>query len=100
MDANSINFQDISLDGDGDGIAGGDFIDQHYVAIPGDANLDGVVDVLNDAFALVANLNSTTNLAWADGNFNSDGVVNVLGDAFVLVGNLGRNVQILSLIHI
>ena len=96
LDANSINFQDISLDGDGDGIAGGDFIDQHYVAIPGDANLDGVVDVLNDAFALVANLNSTTDLAWADGNFNSDGVVNVLGDAFVLVGNLGRNVQILS----
>ena len=96
LDATSINFQGISLDGGGDGIAGGDFIDQHYVAIPGDTNLDGVVDVLNDAFALVANLNSTTDLAWADGNFNSDGVVNVLGDAFVLVGNLGRNVQILS----
>ena len=33
-----------------DGTDGDDFVAQHYVAIPGDANLDGVVDVLNDAF--------------------------------------------------
>ena len=69
-----------------------DFVGQHYVAIPGDANLDGRVDVLGDAFALVANLGSTTNLAFTDGNFNGDGVVDVLGDAFILVANLGQDV--------
>jgi len=93
LDASSITFEGLSLDGNGDGVGGDDFVSQHYVAIPGDANLDGVVDVLNDAFALVANLSSTTNVAWADGNFNGDGVVNVLGDALTLVENLGRDVR-------
>jgi len=93
LDAGSINFDGLSLDGNGDGTGGDDFIAQHYVAIPGDANLDGVVDVLGDALSLVGNLNSTTNLAWADGNFNGDSVVSVLGDAIVLVGNLGHNVR-------
>lgn len=69
------------------------FAAEHYVAIPGDANLDGVVNVLSDAFPLVASLGSTTNLAWANGNFNGDGIVNVLGDAFGLVANLGRDVR-------
>jgi len=91
LDANSITFEGLSLDGDGTG--SDDFVGQHYVAIPGDANLDGVVDVLNDAFALVGNLNSTTNVTWADGNFNSDGIVSVLGDAFTLVTNLNRDVR-------
>ena len=81
------------MDANGDGIRGDGVELQHYVAIPGDANLDGTVDVLNDAFTLVANLGSTTNVAWADGNFNGDGVVDVLNDAFVLVANLGRNVD-------
>ena len=93
LDANLITFEGVALDGNGDGTEGDDFVSQHYVAIPGDANLDGVVDVLNDAFALVGNLGSTTNLAWADGNFNGDEAVNVLGDAFILVGNLDRDVR-------
>jgi len=93
LDADSITFEGLSLDGDGDGTGSDDFVGRHYVAIPGDANLDGVVDVLNDALALVGNLNSTTNLAWADGNFNGDGIVSVLGDAITLVTSLNRDVR-------
>ena len=82
----------VSLDGDLDGIPGGVFIDSVYVALPGDANLDGQVDVLDDAFALVGNLGTTGGATWAQGDFNGDGNVNVLGDAFFLVGNLGQSV--------
>ena len=81
------------LDGNGDESVGDDFVAEHYVAIPGDANLDGRVDVVEDAFSLVANLNQTSNLAYADGNFNGDGSVNVVGDAFILVANLGLDVR-------
>ena len=55
-------------------------------------NLDGSVDVLGDAFALVGNLGTTTGAVWADGDFNGDGAVNVLDDAFILVGRLGQSV--------
>ena len=82
----------LGLDGDADGTPGGAFIEPIYVAIPGDANLDGQVDVLGDAFALVANLGVTGGATWAQGDFNGDGDVDVLGDAFILVGNLGRSV--------
>ena len=82
----------VGLDGDGDGNAGGNFVESVYVALPGDANLDGQVDVLDDAFALVANLGLTGGATWAQGDFNDDGVVDILGDAFILVGNLGRSV--------
>ena len=82
----------VGLDGDGDGNAGGNFVESVYVALPGDANLDGQVDVLNDAFALVTNLGLTGGATWAQGDFNDDGVVDILGDAFILVGNLGRSV--------
>jgi len=93
LDASSITAGGLALDGNGDGTGGDDFVSQHYVAIPGDANLDGVVNVLGDALALVSNLNSTTELAWANGNFNGDGVVNVLGDAVTLVFNLNSDVR-------
>ena len=83
-----------ALDGDGDGDAGGDFSAPVYVAIPGDANLDGRVDVLGDAFILVGSLGTTSGAAYADGDFNADGQVNVLGDAFILVANLGRDVRV------
>ena len=62
------------------------------MAIPGDANLDGQVDVLVDAFALVGNLGTTVGATFAQGDFDGDGDVDVLGDAFILVGNLGRSV--------
>ena len=55
---------------------------------PGDFNCDGSVDVLNDAFALVANLSGTAT-SYSQGDTNFDGAVDVLNDAFTLVGNLG-----------
>ena len=67
------------------------FSQQVLVALPGDANLDGRVDILNDAFALIGNLGTAGGAAWRDGDFNGDGVVDVLNDAFALVGNLGRD---------
>ena len=83
----------LSLDGDGDGSPGGAFIEPIYVAIQGDANLDGQVDVLNDAFALVGNLGTNGGATFAQGDFNGDGNVDVLNDAFILVGNLGESVM-------
>ena len=82
----------LALDGDGDDTAGGGYEQSVYVALPGDANLDGSVDVLNDAFILVANLGQPTGAVWTLGDFDGDGSVSVLGDAFVLVANLGRSV--------
>ena len=67
--------------------------EQIHVALPGDANLDGRVDVLGDAFPLVGGLGTTSGATWAQGDFTGDGKVDVLGDAFVLVGNLGRDVR-------
>ena len=54
----------------------------------GDINLDGSVDVLGDAFALISNLGSS-DTGYAGGDLNADCMVNVLGDAFVLISNLG-----------
>ena len=62
------------------------------MAIPGDATLDGRVDVLGDAFELVGNLGTTGGATFAQGDFDGDGDVDMLGDAFILVGNLGRSV--------
>jgi hypothetical protein len=81
---------DTALDGDGDGVSGPNRQEAFLVAIPGDANLDGMVNVLNDAVILIANLNLSGNTSWGQGDFNADGAVDVLGDAFILIGNLGR----------
>ena len=56
----------------------------------GDLNLDGSVDVLGDAFALISNLGDPV-LSYGDGDINLDGVVDVLGDAFILISNLGTS---------
>lgn len=92
LDAGSIRASGLQLDADGDDIGGDDGVTQHYVAIPGDANLDGQVNVLGDAFTLVGNLGTSGGATWAQGDFNADGNVNVLGDAFALVGKLGQSV--------
>ena len=83
-----------------DGTVGADDFAQHYGTLvetsngqkgtfAGDLNLDGTVDVLGDAFALISNLNNSAT-SWAQGDINGDGVVNVLNDAFALVANLGN----------
>jgi len=96
IDPNAITSGNVTLDGDGDGIRGDAFEGQRYVALPGDANLDGTVDVLSDALSLVSNLGATTNAVWGNGDFNADGAINVLGDGIILVTNINRNVQLLS----
>ena len=58
-------------------------------AIIGDIDLNGSVDILSDAFALVAGLGSPSG-GYANGDLNADQLINVLGDAFRLVANLGQ----------
>ena len=57
----------------------------------GDVNCDGNVNVLGDAFVLVASLGTTSGAVYTDGDLNFDGAVNVLGDAFALVANLNSS---------
>ena len=57
----------------------------------GDLDLNGQVDVLGDAFALIANLGSNGPISYGLGNINCDLSVDVLGDAFLLIANLGLN---------
>lgn len=68
------------------------FDQQIYAAIRGDVNLDGRVDLLNDAFGLVGNLGVESDASWQNGDFNGDGSVDLLTDAFQLIGNLGVEV--------
>ena len=56
---------------------------------PGDMDLDGRVDVLGDAFVLIANLGSAGPYSYGLGDLNADRTVDVLGDAFILIANLG-----------
>ena len=58
--------------------------------LPGDLDCDGTVDVLGDAFILVANLNTDVS-SYSLGDINFDGTVSVLGDAFTLVAQLGNS---------
>ena len=55
----------------------------------GDVNLDGLVDVVNDAFALVGSLGQSVT-SRSRGDLNADSVVDVINDAFILVGQLGQ----------
>ncbi len=84
---------DIELDLDSDGQVGDDDRDRLIEGIAGtrlgDLDFDGSVNVLGDAFALVASLGTTSGATYAQGDINGDRAVNVLGDAFILVGNLG-----------
>ena len=84
---------DIELDLDSDGQVGDSDRDRLIERIAGtrlgDLNFDGSVNVLGDAFILVANLGAMTGATYAQGDINGDGAVDVLGDAFILVANLG-----------
>ena len=95
------NDQQSALDLTVDGIIDLDDFEQHYSQLvqtsngqvgtfQGDINLDGVVNVLGDAFALVGSLGNSVS-SWSEGDLNADGQVTVLGDAFALVGNLGND---------
>jgi len=59
-------------------------------ALLGDINLDGSVDVLNDAFLLVLRLHGSGPYSYGTADLNADQKVDVLGDAFTLIGSLGQ----------
>ena len=54
----------------------------------GDVNLDGIVDVLGDAFTLISGLGSSAT-SHSQGDLDANGTVDVLGDAFLLISQLG-----------
>ncbi|MDB4766277.1 hypothetical protein OAG71_01170 [bacterium] len=103
----------LMLDGDGDGVAGGDFTEEVYVAIPGDVNLDGDVEVneinlfsgtnTGDGATVLSNLDRAGTFTWSEGDFNSDGDVDSSqlnlftgeqnGDYAIFLANLGRSVR-------
>ena len=56
---------------------------------PGDANLDGVVDILDVALVVAADLfNKPSAAVWAQGDFTYDGVVDILDVSAFLSGGL------------
>ncbi|MCC5829936.1 MAG: PKD domain-containing protein [Phycisphaeraceae bacterium] len=79
-----------NLDGNGDGAPGGNFLlEDVLVALPGDANLDGVVDD-SDLAIVQANL-LMSGAGFTDGDFTGDGRVG-LRDAFLLLEHHGQSV--------
>ena len=48
--------------------------------------------MLGDAFTAIANLGTTIDAVWAQGDFNGDGIVDILADAFLLISQLGQSV--------
>jgi hypothetical protein len=59
-------------------------------ALLGDINLDGRVNVLDDAAALVDRLNGLAPYSYGTGDLNADQAVDVLGDAAILIEMLGQ----------
>ena len=81
---------DLDVDGDVDEQDFDQMINEILDVLPGDANLDGTVDV-RDFLLLSRNFNKT-DAVWSDGNFNTDGIVNVQ-DFLRLSQNFGRSAQ-------
>jgi hypothetical protein len=77
------------LDADNDGAPGGDYTADFVHAIPGDANLDRVVDV-GDLGILAGHWGSVTSEGILEGDFNTDGAVDV-GDLGILAGHWGES---------
>jgi hypothetical protein len=61
------------------------------ITLPGDATLDGTVDV-GDLGVLAAHFNLPGAMGWTEGDFNADGVVDV-GDLGVLAGRYGQQIS-------
>lgn len=79
------------LDGNEDGRNGGDFvISDLLVALPGDADLDGVVDDA-DLALVQANLGQAGR-GWGDGHFGDSGRVSLF-DAYLLFKSYGQTIQ-------
>ncbi|MBN2023226.1 MAG: right-handed parallel beta-helix repeat-containing protein [Pirellulales bacterium] len=78
----SFSFLDMTS---GDGFHGGDFEFAFALRLPGDADMDGMV---NDADAQIVaqNLGTASGAAWTDGDFNADGDVDE-SDLAILAGH-------------
>ena len=76
-----------ALDGDANGVPGGDYVLSLLVARPGDANLDGSVDAA-DYILLKRNFGTTGGATWRNADFTGDSKVD-RGDLNVLMGSLG-----------
>ncbi|MDA8562934.1 hypothetical protein N9L06_00620 [Mariniblastus sp.] len=91
-----------ALDLDGDGsvtIVDHNLLISNYVqtstsvgTLIGDIDLNGSVDVLGDAFKLIASLGQS-GTDWSSGDLNADNETDVLGDAFLLISNLGASTE-------
>lgn len=79
-----------ALDADNDGAAGGDYLAAFVHAIPGDANLDGNVD-LTDLATLASHYNQS-GLDWMAGDFSGDGTVGLV-DLSILASQWGNQRQ-------
>ena len=84
-----------AIDNNGDivgyGTDGSGHSDQAFLlraAIPGDANLDGRVDI-NDLTIVLANYGQMTGMTWTTGNVNGDTRVDI-NDLTIVLANYGR----------
>jgi autotransporter-associated beta strand protein len=60
-------------------------------ALPGDANLDGCVDV-NDLTIVLSNFGRTAGATWGQGDFEYDGTVDI-NDLTIVLANFGTTVE-------
>ena len=58
-------------------------------ALPGDANLDGHVDI-NDLTIVLTNYGQTIDMSWTTGNFTGDGTVDI-NDLTIVLANYGQS---------
>jgi hypothetical protein len=80
LDARSIfDISGTTLDGDGNGVPGDDYVQTVLVALQGDASLDGCVD---GSDFIIWNSHKFSNGSWLQGDFNHDSIVD--GSDFVL----------------
>ena len=74
----------------GDGQHGGDFVFNFSMLFPGDADCDGVVDII-DLGRVAGNYGSGPGMTWAEGDFNFDGYVDST-DYSIMLTNYGLTV--------
>ena len=58
--------------------------------LPGDANLDGRVDI-NDLTIVLSNFGKTTGMSWTTGEFAGDGTVDI-NDLTIVLAHFGQSV--------
>lgn len=80
------NNNGLALDGDANGVAGGDFT-YTFFQLAGDANRDGTVGFA-DLVAVAQNYGVSSGASWFDGDLNADGMVN-FADLVIIAQHYG-----------